>query len=579
MTITYTPPNKWRKLFTVGSLGVVVLIGVLIFSLFQVWSVKQGQVAGGKHVIRISHWQLELGYRQALQGVIERYNALKKEQFEKGLIDHPVEAVQLPVTEKVYPQLINTHMIAGTAPDIIEMGKGKATDGTNKAEYFLSLSEVVAKPNPYNSPQYLTPDVEPELVKALPKLGWRDTFVDGMVGGWDYDLQAQYGVPTCFHSSGRLSYNLDLMKEATGSDQVPRTLGELLTLCKQLREFGVKSGRTVMPIAGSQYSAGFWYNFINPFTATWQSKLDFDHNGQISAQEGFAGLSAGVIKFTDPEFQEFLQATSAVASEFPNGFTAMDREAAMFLFVQGKAGILFTGSWDAATVYKLSKFRVKIAPIPLPGSGEQWADKPKYASSEAATKGGSAYGVYKRSASTADAIDFLQYITSHTENERFNREADWVPCIIGMKPNERMDAFAPRLEGIHPSSGWTPGTNASGAGQIAVAFDGQMNSLLVKEATPESIAVKMAEVYKDPVYGEQRYWVRQIEDNQTRLRALERTIGIQAALPLLRDKAGAGPAAYRALVWNQALNLNGQAFRLLFNQTAGATGKTFPEAQ
>lgn len=576
--LTFQPPSRWKKILSINSFGVVLLMATLAISLWQVWSVKYHATAGGKHTIRIAHWQLELGYRQALQAVIDRFNQHKAEQFAKGEIDHPVEVVQLPVTEKVYSQLIYTHLIAGTAPDIMEMSWTQAFQGTNKAEYFMPLSETALVPNPYNTTSRLPTDLASDLRATLPRLAWKDTFVDGMLGGWDSNLQAQYGVPTCFHAAGRLSFNLDLLKEATGSDQVPKTLGGLLDACHKLRELGRRTGRDIVPLAGSQYSANFWGSYITPFTSDWQSTLDTDLNGQVTALEGYAGLSGKRISFSDPSQIAFGDTIQAVAKQFPNGFTAMDREAAMFMFVQGRAGALFTGSWDAATVYSLAKFRVQIAELPLPAPGEPWGDPVRPPSSEAASRASGCFGINKRSPAIDDAVDFLQYVTGFTENERFNAEADWVPCIIGTHASERMQAFQPRLDGMHGAAGWSPANGDSEGGQVASTYRGQMSSLLVGEATSASVAKKMDEVWNDPTYGEEKFWSRAADDARTNVRSFERTIGVQAVLPVLAPGSGAGAGAYRALVSSQAAKLNGAYIRLLFNETAGTVAKKFPES-
>ena len=576
--ISYQPPSRAKKIFSINNFGLLLLATTVGISLWQVWSVKHHATAGGKHTIRIAHWQLELGYREALQAVIERYNQLKADQFAKGEIDHPVEVVQLPVTEKIYTQLLYTHLIAGTAPDIIQIGSSQAFQGTNKAEYMLPLSDIALKPNPYNAEARLPADLAPDLRQSLPKLKWKDTFVDGMLGGWDTNLQAQYGVPTCFHAKGRISFNLDLLKEATGSDHLPATLGELLDTCNKLRELGKRTGRDIVPIAGSQYTAAFWIRYVTPFSAGWQSILDTDLNGQVTALEGYAGLASKRISFHDPSQIAFGDAVQAVSKQFPNGFTAMDRDAAMFMFVQGHAGALFTGSWDAATVYTLAKFPVSIAPIPLPAPGEPWGDPPRQPSTESSYRAGGCFGINKRSPAVADAVDFLQYITGFTENERFNHEADWVSCIIGSHASERMQTFQPRLDGLHSEAGWSPATGDTEGGQVASTYRGLMSSILVNEATSATLAQKMDEVWNDPLYGEQRFWTRAIDDARTNVRSFERTIAVQAALPLLGPGQGAGTTAYRALVTSQAAKLNGAYIRLLFNETAGSIGKKFPES-
>jgi raffinose/stachyose/melibiose transport system substrate-binding protein len=555
-------------------LGIAIFLGAIGVSLWQV--LGGSRTPPDTLVVRMVHWQLELGYRQALQGTIDRFNALKERQFRAGLSTHRVTVVQMPVTEKVYHQLVYTHLMAGTAPDILEIGKSQEFQGTNKAEFLVPLTAAAQRPNPYHAAIPPTANLTPGLAAALPKLPWKDTFVDGMMGGWDVNLQALYGVPTAFQSWGRLSYNLDLLHEITGSEHLPTTLGELLALGAQVRAYAARTGRDIAPIAGSQYSRDFWALYATPFTTAWQETLDTDLDGTVSPLEGFAGLAGERIAFTDPAHRSFTEVVQAVAKLFPSGFIAMDRDAAMFSFVQGRACAMFTGSWDAGTIYGLAKFRVGIAPLPLPVRGEPWGDPPPPPASEASTQSSGCFGVNKRSPAVAEAIDFLQFLTSFQENERFNREADWVPCVIGAQAGARMQAFQPRLEGAYLDSGWTPAMADAAGGRVSSIYRGALAALVVGESTPEQLAARMAETWRDPNYGERAFWVRAQEDCQSLVRSQERTIGVEAVLPLLAPGQGAGPEAYRALVSGQAAKLNGAAIRNLFAETAGRIGKTLP---
>lgn len=92
----------------VNMLGVALMAGAMVLSLVRVMTIQKELFDPNKTIIHISHWQLELGYRQALQAVIDEY-----EKLQPG-----VEVVQMPVTERIYGQWLNTHLISGTALDI-----------------------------------------------------------------------------------------------------------------------------------------------------------------------------------------------------------------------------------------------------------------------------------------------------------------------------------------------------------------------------------------------------------------------------------------------------------------------------
>ena len=104
-----------RKWINASTLGLAVLLVGISMSTVRVMSIQKELFDPNKTIIRISHWQLELGYREAMQDAIDEYEKL-----------HPgVEILQQPMTEKVYSQWLNTHLIGGTAPDLAELGLAK----------------------------------------------------------------------------------------------------------------------------------------------------------------------------------------------------------------------------------------------------------------------------------------------------------------------------------------------------------------------------------------------------------------------------------------------------------------------
>ena len=155
------------KKLPINQIGLVLLVIVFGMSVFQVLSnsYNAGEFESndetGLRIIRIAHWQLEPGYRQAMDMILEQYNALPKVKAAK------VRVIQMPVTEKVYAQWLNVHLMSGTAPDICEKGMAKMTAGNYVARYFQPLGEYASKPNPYNAREYLPEGLPEELVDIL----------------------------------------------------------------------------------------------------------------------------------------------------------------------------------------------------------------------------------------------------------------------------------------------------------------------------------------------------------------------------------------------------------------------------
>ena len=182
----------WQRWINTSMLGVLLLVGACGWSLLRVLSIQREINDPTVRTIRICHWQLESGYREGLQQVIDAYNALHAAER--------IRVIQVPVTEKVYAQWLNVNLIADNAPDIAEMGKARLVEGENAAKYFLPLGREILAPNPYNAPELLVElkHRDPALIARLSTAPWRDTLIDGMQGGYLGDLQDYYAVPSSF---------------------------------------------------------------------------------------------------------------------------------------------------------------------------------------------------------------------------------------------------------------------------------------------------------------------------------------------------------------------------------------------
>jgi ABC-type glycerol-3-phosphate transport system substrate-binding protein len=580
MSGDYLPPARWRRLLSWNGLGILVVTVAVTISLWQVAQVRRSDYSDQRVVVRMLHWQLEAGYREALQLVIDDYNHLMADRYQRGEIPKPIEVMQVAVSEKIYGQVVNTNLLAREAPDLISMGDfALKSCGAQKAQHFLCLDELVRQPNPYNAPSYLAgAAIDPAIAAALPTLPWRDTFIDGMRGAFDDDLQGFYAVPTNFYIPGRLSYNKDLLKAATGSEEPPQTFGQLLDICAKVKAYGERQGRRMVPIAGTRANLVYVEYYLLPFLASYRRSMDLNRDGMVSPMEGWAALGSGAFDFHDKPFRELAEASQALAAQFPSGFLALERDTGVYLYTQGEAAFHLSGSWDAGTLYHLTegKFRMGIVPFPLPGPGERWGDPPKIAASEAGWVGGNIFGVYKYG-HTAEAVDFLRYLTSWVQNQRCNRACDWGPNVIGTSLEERMQAFAPRLDGLQQLSFWAPiGPIAQQVGSI---YRGQMQALLGGEATIDQVIDKVMAAYHDDAIGEPRIWAKAYEDQKTYMRTIERTLSVQALVARLSgaDRQEA-ERRYRTLLSNQVMTTNAENLRLNWHQTIGTTtGKSFPE--
>ncbi len=605
-----------KAIFNLNAVGLVLLLAGFVLSLGMVVkrSYDQGGLGndeGGKRVVTIMHWQLEPGYREALQQVIDDYNALPHVEAAN------VEVRQLDVTERVYAQVTNVHMVSGTLADIVEQGMTAAVQGAGVAQYFDSLGEPANAPNPYNAPAFLPDDLDPELAEALGTLPWRDTLIDGMQGGWTQELQDYYSVPTSFFGSVKIYYNQDIFEQAkrklreavnaevspawyddlflavqgeqiTGyvtntpqlrawiaSDEEPDTLGRTLMLCAAIWQIAQETGNDqLVPIAGSSYTDEmFAQRYRVPFLSGYVDSLNDDRGAGLDSAETWRGWSSGEWSFDDPPVVAYFDCIREICKQFPPGFLGLDREQARRRFVSAQAGMIATGAWDAKSLfqaaegtvvtpenpalpsetvttidgvpYKNHKFKVAIMPFPLPGPGERWHEHVSYPASDAQANGGAKYMIYQRSTHKEFALDFLRFMTSYAINQRFNRQAEWLPIVIGATPNANLKPFSPEGDGFAGADQLD--FNGTGSGNLGTRFTGQIKNLLAGAIDYPTFKTYVEEAARDPRTGANRVLFDQWQSQRDQVRSLEALIAVQVARDLLRQQSDAPKKTHTAV--------------------------------
>lgn len=420
---------KIEKIFNAIGFGLLALC--ICLSLFRVITRGSEERKGNQIVIRLAHWQLEGGIRDAFQAVADEYTKL-----------HPnVKVEQMLVPERIYPNWATTQLVGGTAPDIIELGKGAET-GDRVARFFLPSSEVADEPNPYNKG---TP------LEGLP---WRSTFVDGMEGVYREDLADYYGIPT-FLITVRLYYNRDLMREITGEDKVPTTYDELRALCDKVVEFAHRPEnlkRKIIPLAGSKYNAPMMMDrLLSSQTQTFEPMRNVLPVMAKSPEDASLAYLRGDWSLRSEPIQLGLELERDLGRYFPPGFSQLGREDATLYFVQERALMVATGSWDASSIFMLADqtgFKVGAFQVPLPDKNHpRYGKNVKGIASEANNKSTGAMAVYRGSKNRDVAVDFLRFLTSVRGNSLWSDISKWPPVITGVEPNERTKPFMPISEG------------------------------------------------------------------------------------------------------------------------------------
>jgi raffinose/stachyose/melibiose transport system substrate-binding protein len=411
--------------------GLAILVVAYAVAIGHMLNVKHEQFDPDRVILRFTHWQLEKGIREGLDVMARRF-----EQQYYAETGEKITVIQQPISERAYRQYIQTHCIGRDAPDLIEIG---FFDEDYMRRFFLSNSEDVQKPNPYN--------------KGTPLEGvpWADTFIDGMRGALDPNTLEYYGagLATITH---RLFYNKKLFREVLGTDAAPRDYKDFLRICATFQQWAAKAGRTdFVPIAGARYQLDlFKGRYIYATTMDFGFAHDLDYAGDLwYSLEGLDGYATGAYDFTDPAIRAGHELLWRVTSYFPPGFMALDRMESGFRFTQGKAAFIVSGTYDAMSYFVQSDFPVGVVDLPLPARTDPEFGRFIHGQpSEAWFWAGLRFGITKFSKHPDIALKFLQFMTNPTNNQDFNRICKWIPLIRTAKVHPSIEPFMPNPHGF-----------------------------------------------------------------------------------------------------------------------------------
>ena len=362
---------------------------------------------------------------------------------------HPgVRVTQIPIPERIFPEWATTQLVGGTAPDLIEIGLNASGVDSSTDErlvrYYEPLGGALTAPNPYDA-------ADPDLA-TLP---WRDTFVDGLRSVYNPRLLEFYSVPTTL-TTVRVFYNRQLWRRLLGDTPPPRTYEEFAAVCRRAAA-GVPP---IIPVAGSSYTAYWLINavFASQTQRLWTDPMrGLEASGENIEQRVQRAYLTGALTLDDPAVHSGFEIEREVGQFMQPGFFEASREDALFLFTQGKALMITTGSWDAANLRQQSPFDIGAFPVPLPAR-----DNPRYGRfvlgpvSEAGRSTTVAFGLYAGSAHREQALDFLRFLTSRKQNGAFTRRSGWLPAVVGVEAPPEMKAFEPVFDGY--VSGFDPAT-------------------------------------------------------------------------------------------------------------------------
>jgi len=562
---------KWNNVIAIGILLAAYAVSAVRFaSLTLQIRNSEADRDDAERVIRVTHWQLEPGFREAMQWAIDEYNALPHVR------EANVRVEQLPITERVYNQFMNVHLISGTAPDIATKGMTRLIQGNNAAKFYTPLGEHINAPNPYNTRDRLSPDLPEDVKHLLETAPWRETFVDGMLGGYDPTLNDYYAVPISNFGASRFFYNRTLLRQVKQfiAEQLdlnpqpswlqavwltrdgeqesgyipdtprlrewlshydpPATLGQFILYCKAIEAFAVDRNRPfLIPISGSNYDPSNMALIYKPiFLSHFREQMKLTPGENIRQIQALAAWEAGRWSFRDPPYSAFLEFARLASSFFPRGFLGLDREQAQRRFILGNAAIISSGAWDASGIFlgaanrdrEEDRFEVVVARPPMPAPDERWHEFLPMDRSEAASTTGVPLAINQQTPHFQWALDFLQFMSSQPVNQEFSKRANWLPAITGAEPTDFMRPFMPIPEGMPLNTSIM--LNQTG-GSLQNIFTGALKLFMTGDIGQEEFIHRVERFLKNPHTGMPALWARDLQNLQDGARARDRSISVE----------------------------------------------------
>ncbi|WP_269523143.1 ABC transporter substrate-binding protein [Coraliomargarita parva] len=597
--------------FNPNWIAVGLLLGAFIFSAVRFYVVSKGRSTDSEtntelKIVRITHWQLEPGFREAMQWAIDEYNALPQVR-EAG-----VRIEQKAIPSRVFNQFMNVHLISGTAPDIAVNGGSKISAGNALAKFYAPLGNYVNDPNPYNAPEYQKKDLTDSDAAQLEEASWMNTFADGMETGYDTRLGEYYSIPLSTWGGLRIFYNLKLLNEvkdftrnqfklspqpewlsalwrtaensngflpeAKGaqwleSDNIPQTMGELMLYCYAVKAYAQDiNAPFLVPVAGSSYPGNDIAELYRAeFLSSFWKEISFAPGVTMNIMEVLSGYTRGIWSFTSPEFKSYFEFTHIIGDFYPSGFMGLDRESANRRFVQGKAAIITSGGWDAAGIFlgvsqrskPEDRFEIAIAPEPLPVKGERWAD----VLSERVTEAGSSvtlkFAINKQSQNFDWALDFMKFLTSQRINESFNQRAQWLPVIIDTTPPASVAAFLPIFDGL-PRAFTLDLDNSSIPSNIRSLWRVQTKLYMTGDISYEELVSRMDSFLRNPVLGIHKNWITTMQTEKEKSRSNSQAATIERFNTMLGSEISA--KREKALLYGDAVQDEGIQLQLWWHE-------------
>ncbi|MBP3361066.1 MAG: extracellular solute-binding protein [Clostridia bacterium] len=326
-----------------------------------------------------------------------------------------------------YQEWIQSQFVSDNAPDI-QYNQPANLNNQVESGFLVDISEYLNQPNPYNS-----------TGKA-----WRDDFTAGKVSAAQSFRGENHAIPL----SGlglAFYYNADVYEKL--GLKVPKTWDEMIANFKVIQE------NNIAPVAfmGQKRDAVDWISWqiaTGLFSEELLSdpKLNFNGDNNLDNYEIFRAVDEGYYDITVPgKFQDHYKKYLSYLEEYgkycPN-LTGLDEAGAKAQFLSGKAGHIFSGSWDLQGFTTDEKLPFKVGVFPFPKFTKENTEKP---GDNMAIVDVTAVAVTNHATKNPKvleaAVDFLRYITSTEKYAEFVEATYAIPVMDGLDVDESFIAF------------------------------------------------------------------------------------------------------------------------------------------
>lgn len=298
-------------------------------------------------------------------------------------------------------------------------------------------------------------ELDPLLDQINPYTGirWRDMYFEARLDSVRDAHGRLYIAPLNQVKTG-IFYNKAIF-EACGIE-TPETFEDLMRLSGVLRDNGyVPLG--VGNVAMSELVAWCSSVFFDSVYRDEIPRLDvLRPDGRVDGEEVLRGYALGIIDPTDARYQAMWTLFQRWSATWNSDFNNADGNMIRRDFLAGRVAMILTGCWmvkhielDLADLPPGERFEFGVFPLP-----NITAETSPHFHTPLGAVGSVGAGFVLPSdadpATTARAVDWLQFLTRPESVEILQRDSSMLPCIHGVAMQPEMEGFLPLMDGTFP---------------------------------------------------------------------------------------------------------------------------------